>query len=127
MARSSRPTGRGRWAKRIRRLMAVTANLLVLACLAVLLYGGAAGAVPTAVDATATPAASAPLVVAEASPSPLPSELDKSTTILKESVINHWGKLLFRWVYWNMLLPDRLPLPAKYRPPRGASAKSTKP
>ncbi|MFD2726186.1 type III sulfide quinone reductase, selenoprotein subtype [Hyunsoonleella rubra] len=24
--------------------------------------------------------------------------------LLKESVINHWGKLAFRWVYWNMLL-----------------------
>ena len=24
--------------------------------------------------------------------------------LLKESVFNHWGKLAFRWVYWNMLL-----------------------
>lgn len=24
--------------------------------------------------------------------------------LLKESVLNHWGKLAFRWVYWNMLL-----------------------
>jgi sulfide:quinone oxidoreductase len=37
--------------------------------------------------------------------------------LLKESVINHWGKLLFRWIYWHLLLPGRLPLPAKYRPP----------
>ena len=26
--------------------------------------------------------------------------------------MNHWGKLLFKWTYWNMLLPGRpLPLP----------------
>jgi len=24
--------------------------------------------------------------------------------LLKESVFNHWGKLVFRWIYWNMLL-----------------------
>jgi len=24
--------------------------------------------------------------------------------LLKESVLNHWGKLAFRWIYWNMLL-----------------------
>ena len=24
--------------------------------------------------------------------------------LLKESVFNHWGKLAFRWIYWNMLL-----------------------
>jgi sulfide:quinone oxidoreductase len=24
--------------------------------------------------------------------------------LLKESEANHWGKLMFRWVYWNMLL-----------------------
>ena len=27
--------------------------------------------------------------------------------LLKESRINHWGKLAFKWVYWNMLLPGR--------------------
>jgi sulfide:quinone oxidoreductase len=37
--------------------------------------------------------------------------------LLKESVVNHWGKLQFRWLYWHLLLPGRLPLPAKYRPP----------
>ncbi|MCO4763180.1 MAG: FAD-dependent oxidoreductase [Myxococcales bacterium] len=32
-------------------------------------------------------------------------------TLLEESRVNHWGKLGFRWVYWNMLLPgDDLPL-----------------
>jgi len=32
-------------------------------------------------------------------------------TLLRESRVNHWGKLGFRWVYWNMLLPgDDLPL-----------------
>jgi sulfide:quinone oxidoreductase len=25
--------------------------------------------------------------------------------LLKESRINHWGKLMFRWFYWNVLLP----------------------
>jgi sulfide:quinone oxidoreductase len=39
--------------------------------------------------------------------------------LLKESVVNHWGKLGFRWIYWHMLLPGRLPLPSKYRAPRG--------
>jgi sulfide:quinone oxidoreductase len=24
--------------------------------------------------------------------------------LLKESFLNHWGKLAFRWIYWNMLL-----------------------
>ncbi len=32
--------------------------------------------------------------------------------LLKESRTNHLGKLAFRWVYWNVLLPGRpLPLP----------------
>lgn len=30
--------------------------------------------------------------------------------LLKETRRNHWGKLMFRWVYWNMLLPGR-PIP----------------
>ena len=34
-------------------------------------------------------------------------------TLLKESRANHLGKLAFRHVYWNMLLPGRpLGLPA---------------
>lgn len=34
-------------------------------------------------------------------------------SLLKETAANHWGKLLFRWTYWNVLLPGRdLPLPA---------------
>ncbi len=33
--------------------------------------------------------------------------------LLKESRVNHLGKLGFRWLYWNVLLPGRpLPLPA---------------
>lgn len=24
--------------------------------------------------------------------------------LLKESIFNHWGKLAFRWIYWNLLL-----------------------
>lgn len=28
-------------------------------------------------------------------------------SLLSESRLNHWGKLAFRWIYWNMLLPAR--------------------
>ncbi len=32
-------------------------------------------------------------------------------TLLEESHVNHWGKLAFKWVYWNLLLPGKeLPL-----------------
>jgi sulfide:quinone oxidoreductase len=31
-------------------------------------------------------------------------------TLLEESAANHWGKLGFKWVYWNLLLPGK-PLP----------------
>jgi sulfide:quinone oxidoreductase len=35
-------------------------------------------------------------------------------TLLSETVTNHWGKMMFRWVYWNMLLRGReMPLPAQ--------------
>jgi sulfide:quinone oxidoreductase len=44
--------------------------------------------------------------------------------LLKESRLNHWGKLAFRWIYWRILLPGRrLPVPThmsmagKRRPP----------
>ncbi len=30
--------------------------------------------------------------------------------LLKESVFNHWGKLAFRWIYWNVLLKG-IPIP----------------
>lgn len=30
--------------------------------------------------------------------------------LLNESVLNHWGKLAFRWIYWNMLLKG-IPIP----------------
>ena len=34
-------------------------------------------------------------------------------SLLKETELNHWGKLAFRWMYWNILLPGKeLPLPA---------------
>ena len=34
-------------------------------------------------------------------------------SLLKETEMNHWGKLFFKWMYWNLLLPGReLPLPA---------------
>ncbi len=33
-------------------------------------------------------------------------------SLLRETRVNHWGKLAFRWMYWNMLLPGRrIPLP----------------
>jgi sulfide:quinone oxidoreductase len=39
-------------------------------------------------------------------------------TLLAESEFNHWGKLMFRWAYWNVLLPGReLPLPALHSVP----------
>jgi len=35
-------------------------------------------------------------------------------SLLKETEANHWGKLMFKWTYWNVLLPGRdLPLPAQ--------------
>jgi sulfide:quinone oxidoreductase len=35
-------------------------------------------------------------------------------TLLQESEVNHWGKMMFRWVYWNILLKGQeLPLPAR--------------
>ena len=34
-------------------------------------------------------------------------------SLLKETDLNHLGKLAFRWMYWNLLLPGKeLPLPA---------------
>ncbi|MEP7183587.1 MAG: CBS domain-containing protein, partial [Betaproteobacteria bacterium] len=30
-------------------------------------------------------------------------------SLLEESYMNHMGKLAFKWVYWNMLLPGHLP------------------
>jgi sulfide:quinone oxidoreductase len=47
--------------------------------------------------------------------------------LLDEAGVNHWGKLAFRWMYWNILLPGRpLPLPthmsmAGKNPPRHTS------
>ncbi len=35
-------------------------------------------------------------------------------SLLQESEMNHWGKMLFRWMYWNILLKGKeLPLPAR--------------
>ena len=34
--------------------------------------------------------------------------------LLKESRVNHWGKLAFRWIYWNLLIKGRyIPIPSK--------------
>jgi sulfide:quinone oxidoreductase len=33
--------------------------------------------------------------------------------LLRETRLNHWGKLAFRWMYWHLLMPGRpIPLPA---------------
>ena len=55
---------------------------------------------------------------------PLPGRFPLSTVgpmpLLKESRLNHLGKLAFRWIYWNMLLPGRnLPLVGPQMPARG--------
>jgi sulfide:quinone oxidoreductase len=45
-------------------------------------------------------------------PGTYPIPLIGPFSLLKESRINHWGKLAFKWLYWNVLLPGRrLPLP----------------
>jgi sulfide:quinone oxidoreductase len=32
--------------------------------------------------------------------------------LLKETELNHWGKMMFKWTYWNVLLKGKeLPLP----------------
>ena len=34
-------------------------------------------------------------------------------SLLQETEANHWGKLMFKWVYWNVLLEGRaMPIPA---------------
>ena len=34
-------------------------------------------------------------------------------SLLTETEANHWGKVMFKWMYWNILLPGRqMPLPA---------------
>jgi sulfide:quinone oxidoreductase len=34
--------------------------------------------------------------------------------LLQETEMNHWGKVMFRWMYWNLLLKGQeLPLPAR--------------
>ncbi len=36
-------------------------------------------------------------------------------TLLGESLINHWGKLAFRYMYWNLMLKGiEVPLPSKF-------------
>ncbi len=35
-------------------------------------------------------------------------------SLLKESRVNHWGKMMFRWIYWHILLKGKeMPLPAQ--------------
>jgi sulfide:quinone oxidoreductase len=34
-------------------------------------------------------------------------------SLLQESEMNHWGKMMFRWIYWNVLLKGKeMPIPA---------------
>ena len=34
-------------------------------------------------------------------------------SLLEETELNHWGKLMFRWMYWNILLKGKeMPVPA---------------
>ena len=34
--------------------------------------------------------------------------------LLRQSRANHWGKMMFRWIYWNILLKGKeLPIPAR--------------
>jgi sulfide:quinone oxidoreductase len=34
-------------------------------------------------------------------------------SLLQETEANHWGKLMFKWTYWNVLLPGKdMPIPA---------------
>jgi sulfide:quinone oxidoreductase len=34
-------------------------------------------------------------------------------SLLQETETNHWGKMMFKWAYWNLLLPGKeLPVPA---------------
>ncbi len=46
-------------------------------------------------------------------------------SLLKETVLNHWGKLAFRWIYWNMLLKG-IPIPTVGRNMRMAGKKINK-
>lgn len=48
-------------------------------------------------------------------------------SLLEETAANHAGKLLFKWMYWNVLLPGRwLPLPARMSM-RGKEPATTEP
>jgi sulfide:quinone oxidoreductase len=34
-------------------------------------------------------------------------------SLLEESEVNHWGKMMFRWIYWHVLLKGKeMPIPA---------------
>jgi len=49
-------------------------------------------------------------------PGKYPYHIVGPCTLLGDTRINHWGKLGFRWIYWNFLLPGRwLPISVKFR------------
>ena len=42
-------------------------------------------------------------------------------SLLEETEMNHWGKMMFKWTYWNVLLQGRpMPLSAAARSPRAS-------
>ncbi|HEX9593552.1 MAG TPA: FAD/NAD(P)-binding oxidoreductase [bacterium] len=47
-------------------------------------------------------------------PGKLPFPVLGPFSLLKETQINHWGKLSFRWYYWNILLKDRFSKEMEY-------------
>jgi sulfide:quinone oxidoreductase len=47
-------------------------------------------------------------------PGVFPLPLIGPMPLLKEARRNHWGKRLFQWAYWNLLLPGR-PIPISHR------------
>ena len=47
-------------------------------------------------------------------PGTFPLPVAGPLSLLKETRANHLGKLAFRWIYWNVLLPGRpLPIPTQ--------------
>ena len=56
--------------------------------------------------------------IQEPLPGKYPYPLIGPCSLLKDTRINHWGKLAFRYIYWHFLLPGRwLPISSKFRLP----------
>ncbi len=56
-------------------------------------------------------------------PGKLPFSFIGPFSLLKETRLNHWGKLFFRWYYWNILLKDRYSKPMEYFLPSRMSSR----